>query len=655
MDECDYNELSQYSSESGGIGELIFMYRYVLAGLLLLGLVIFKVSGSSMGIWQDLMLGKKEQLTSTLWGYTRRIRSDEYGVNFPYLMSQYKNGFPYFNTDIRGTATDMFMVYGQPVWDIAVIFRPFHWGYLILGAERGLSFFWCGRLIALFLVSFEFGRLITEDKKRLAMVFALLVTGAPVVQWWFAINCLVEMLVFGMGAVLLLNTYMLNEAIKTRLLCAAGLVICAGGYCLSLYPAWMIPLGYIFAAFALWVIIKSRRARKWHISDAVIISLSVVFTGAMLARVMVKSWDAIQIVMNTVYPGDRKEFGGGAFSYYFRYAMALFLPFKEEGVPGNLCEAATVIDFFPLCYVLPLWLLIKDKKRDMLTAIMLIAAVFLNIWIIFKMPEWFGTVTALSSVQPNRCAQIIGFLNIALLFRAISLKDIQWKKSVCVALGAVLAAFCTGVAAVLFNDYLSTGNLIFVFVWIGYSMYLILRVDLVKNKEVADAVVMLAVVGLVGVIFVNPIERGIGAVTDEPMYEAIEKIEQEDSGLWLCERAPYPANNYPIMAGAATINSTATYPSLETWSMLDPKGEYEDIYNRYAHILVDFKQSGDTEFELKNTDIFKVTMSVDKLKLFNVKYVLSGGDLTEFDSDKISFEELYQRGSWKIFKVHYNN
>lgn len=53
--------------------------------------------------------------------------------------------------------------------DWAILFRPFYWGYLFLSIGKGMAF-WCGRYIALFLVSFEFGMLLTEKKKGLSVI-----------------------------------------------------------------------------------------------------------------------------------------------------------------------------------------------------------------------------------------------------------------------------------------------------------------------------------------------------------------------------------------------------------------------------------------------------------------------------------------------------
>ena len=84
--------------------------------------------GSSIGLYADI-LGHKE-LNSVLFGENRPIRSDEWLVFTPFAFSQYYNNFAYFSNIVRGTLTDMFIVYGQPVWDAGMLFRPAQWGYL---------------------------------------------------------------------------------------------------------------------------------------------------------------------------------------------------------------------------------------------------------------------------------------------------------------------------------------------------------------------------------------------------------------------------------------------------------------------------------------------------------------------------------------------
>lgn len=62
----------------------------------------------------------------------------------------------------------MFIVCGQPVMDIAMIFRPFYWGYLFLSAGKGLAFFWYGRWADVFTV-----KLTGKDLKALDVTYIL--------------------------------------------------------------------------------------------------------------------------------------------------------------------------------------------------------------------------------------------------------------------------------------------------------------------------------------------------------------------------------------------------------------------------------------------------------------------------------------------------
>ena len=95
------------------------------------------------------------KIDTTIIGTNRYIRSDEWLVNTPYAISQQYNDYKYFSNLPRSTKTDMFSTIFVPVKDILVFTRPFNIGYLILGEEYGLSFYWYGRLIALLLVTFE--------------------------------------------------------------------------------------------------------------------------------------------------------------------------------------------------------------------------------------------------------------------------------------------------------------------------------------------------------------------------------------------------------------------------------------------------------------------------------------------------------------------
>ena len=191
--------------------EWIYQYRFALAFILLILLVSFKMNGSSMGCWR-VFLG--DAPTGVLLGGPRAVRSDEWGTLPPLCFRQEYNTLGAYNRysqTIGLVRTDNMLVYGQPAWDILTLFRPFYWGYLFFGSERGLSWFWCARLLVLFLSWFELGMLISDGQKKLSVMLGICVSWAPFIQWWFAINGLVEMLIYGAFFVLGTN-YLVSHA-----------------------------------------------------------------------------------------------------------------------------------------------------------------------------------------------------------------------------------------------------------------------------------------------------------------------------------------------------------------------------------------------------------------------------------------------------------
>ena len=329
--------------------DYLYKYRYMIMLIIFCLCIVFKVSGSSIGCWEGIFNTKNSDLVV---GVNRGIRSDEWATFTPMIFSQIQNGFQYFNTSLRATATDVFMIYALPVTYVFQIFRPFLLGFITFGAERGLSFFWFGRLIALFLVSIDFFMILTKKNKPLTLIGSLMITLAPIVQWWFAINGIAEIFIFGELIIIMLYKYLNTESFKKRLLYLFITYICAGGYALVLYPAWQIPMAYVFLALAIWVIIDNYKKGKIKIKDIISIIIMVLLLGGSLFVVLNKSLDTIKIIMNTDYPGKRFETGGGQLDYLFSYASNIFLSFKSSNLSLNSCEHALMFTLFPMGLIL---------------------------------------------------------------------------------------------------------------------------------------------------------------------------------------------------------------------------------------------------------------------------------------------------------------
>ena len=645
--------------------ELIYKYRFVLSFLLLIMLVSFKISGSSMGCWK-LFLGDGE--SGIRLGEPRVWRSDEWGTLTPLCFRQQYNTLGAYNRysqTLGSILTDNMLVYGQPSWDILTLFRPFYWGYLFFGSERGLSWFWCSRLIVLFLSWFELGMLITDGQKKLSVMLAVCVSFAPFLQWWFAINGLVEMLIYGACFVLGSN-YLVSRAFNPRKIAVAvGMAVCAVGYVLTFYPTWMVPVAWGFVPLFLWVVIWKFDRKVLRRVDVVPWLLVFVITAAGLTVLAVTSWDVIKAELNSVYPGNAPSSSGGTGLWWMmKYPISLVSRFSMNEL---IVENSSIICFAPAGFILALWVIIKEKKKDPLLILLLGINLFLAWYYCVGIPKWLAKMLLLSFVNSNRGPQVLGFLRLTLFVRAVALKEKAPKRWLA-ALAAVISSAVPMRLALGFTkyepgglryEYFDTAEKILV-VWaiLAVVFYLLYRA---RKSKYTMAVLGVCTVVLASSIWINPVAKGVPEITkSETMQQIRDLVKEDPKAIWLVVDMAYPATNIPAMAGADCLNTTQTYPQKTRWEMLDQEGEYEDIYNRYCHIRASLGSK--TMLELVSTDYVEVTLSPEDLKKLNIRYIVSTNDFDEkiaagitniFTDSGIEFQKYYEGAQLSIFRCVY--
>lgn len=645
--------------------ELIYKYRFVLSFLLLIMLVSFKISGSSMGCWK-LFLGDGE--SGIRLGEPRVWRSDEWGTLTPLCFRQQYNTLGAYNRysqTLGSILTDNMLVYGQPSWDILTLFRPFYWGYLFWGSERGLSWFWCSRLIVLFLSWFELGMLITDGQKKLSVMLSVCVSFAPFLQWWFAINGLVEMLIYGACFVLGSN-YLVSRAFNPRKIAVAvGMAVCAVGYVLTFYPTWMVPVAWGFVPLFLWVVIWKFDRKVLRRVDVVPWLLIFVITAAGLTVLAVTSWDVIKAELNSVYPGNAPSSSGGTGLWWMmKYPISLVSRFSMNEL---IVENSSIICFAPAGFILALWVIIKEKKKDPLLILLLGINLFLAWYYCVGIPKWLAKMLLLSFVNSNRGPQVLGFLRLTLFVRAVALKEKAPKRWLA-ALAAVISSAVPMRLALGFTkyepgglryEYFDTAEKILV-VWaiLAVVFYLLYRA---RKSKYTMAVLGVCTVVLASSIWINPVAKGVPEITkSETMQQIRDLVKEDPQAIWLVVDMAYPATNIPAMAGADCLNTTQTYPQKTRWEMLDQEGEYEDIYNRYCHIRASLGSK--TMLELVSTDYVEVTLSPEELKKLNIRYIVSTNDFDEkiaagitniFTDSGIEFQKYYEGAQLSIFRCVY--
>ncbi|WP_042707322.1 DUF7657 domain-containing protein [Methanobrevibacter wolinii] len=659
----------------------LYRYRYPIAFVVFLICVLFEVNGSSFGLW-DNFLGSSH---NSVLGVGRHIRSDEWNVLTSLSFSQYYNNFGYFSNIPTASLTDMFAVYGSPVLSILLIFRPFQIGYLFLSPGRALSFYWIGRLIALLLVSFEFGRFITKDDKRLATAYSILISFSPIVQWWFSVNYLVEILIFGQLICLCVYHYIKTDVYKKRLICALGFIISAGGYIFSLYPAWQIPFGYVFLFVLIWIIWDNYKDFNYSKLDIPIIIISFLIPIFSLVYFISLSANTIPLIMNSVYPGRRLYCGGhGNLHNFFNYIITIIFPLRTGKNPGIF---TFFYDFFPLPIILYFIVNFIDNKKDRLLNLLFILYLVLIFFNFLGFPVFLSKITLLSKTTNERVFLIISFLNLLILFRSLSLID---KNSVNNFINRIknhngilyfISLLISLIVCVLIQkgtvsqvNHLSV-YLIFSCLILSLAIFSIFKSSEDKYKNLF--LIMCILIGFLAGGLVNPIESGVDYYNQAPIKEVQSIVASNPNANWIIlgDNSPEspPIGNIFIPAGAHTINSINTYPHLETWGKLDSSHKYIKVYNRYAYINV-ILTNNDTKFKLKpkhgknyktvnnsnnnyRNDIFDVYLNVNDLEKLNVSYIESSKDLGKFNNTNVSFTKIYSVNNNKleIYKVNYNS
>ncbi len=646
-------KLTKIKEKINVVLDFIYKYRFIIAAICLILGVLFSLHGSSINLWNSIyMTGIGDE--SVLLGNSRFIRSDEWAVTTPFVFSQAHNGFKYFSELLRGgTSTDAFSLYGLPVLSIAEIFRPFHLGYILLGLEKGLSFFWVAKFVALFLVSFEFGMILTNKNKRLSVIASFMITLSPLVQWWFATNGTVEILVFGMLAIILLEKYMLSENFKSRLWMLLFMMISAGTYLWVLYPPFQIPMFHVYLFIAAYIIIKNRKECKITKKDIISIICTILIFAGLTTYIILTSWDSIDSTMNTVYPGSRTETGGDAFRKMISYMDDLLLPYKELGIPTCLSEEATMFSLFPLGIICSIYMMIKNKKIDLLSILLFAPYILISLFCITGIPEWLAKITLLSFSASSRALMAVGFIDILLLLRALS----NTEKSMKIWIAGILAVVCS--AVVVFVNHKLAPNYVGIYSAIalfGICTFLFFT-GLLYNTKYGKYFFTLGIIGTMFIcgFTVNPIVHGIDMITESPLLISAKEIHEEDEGMWLVEAISFPGANYFIMNGIPTINSTNAYPNMDLYKKLDPEGKYEEIYNRYAHVYIEVVDAVAERFVLAAPDKINIYVTADELKLMDIKYVFTVRVMENYKNENVTFDLIYNENNYHIYKIDYLN
>lgn len=662
---------------SSRVAETIVKHRYLLSAILLCVLVLFEISGSSIALWGP-RLGE-DSFNGTLFGRPWPYRSDEWSVFTPFAFSQSYTGNNAISEVIRGCPTDVTMVYAQPSWSVATLFRPFLWGFLAFGASRGLSFFWCARAIVLVLTTYECMILVTNRRRRIAAYAAILIGFAPIIEWWFAVNGTAELFIFGQGLVLSLHHMLRARRFRSQFGWSALLSWLLGCYALIIYPSWQIPLVYVFgfmgvAVLYLWAKEVGPGKRMPVIRDVALPLIVCLEVAAILLGIsLANSWEAIQTVMHTSYPGSRFFTGGGLFPLLVNPLVSMLAPFWPEAYAPNVCEASAFASLFPLGIILAVCTLIYSLRKghaDTWIICLLVPYAILFSYGAFGFPSALAKFTLLGNVQTGRLTLALGYLDVVLLARSLAYvqdasrhsythtKSPLMLRVISIGIVAAIVAGTIAFATIQVPDLMRQSRWAFLLLATTTAVLVApviavfaksRRYEARETPSLSGAFLLAsAAVVLVSGMCVNPLQRGADALLQSDTLKAVEQIVQEDpDAIWITDSSDY--GQATITVGARTITSVNVYPNLERWRAIDTDGAYLNTYNRYVHIQI--APDTTTTFVNPYADSLKITIAPDEVPKLGATYWLSLNDLSQWDTARTQFVPFATAGPFTVHRI----
>ncbi|WMJ67861.1 hypothetical protein [Stenotrophomonas sp. 24(2023)] len=517
-----------------------------------------------------------------LLGSARLIRSDEWMVYTPYVQIAVANDFGQVNA--HSPYHEVLRTFqALPLRDWGLLFKPYHWAFMLLPAANAYSFFFLFMALA-----FVAGWALFLRQLRLpplaAVLLSLTLFFSPFVQVWWTSNAGAFALA-PWGAVAWLG-------IGNR-----WLRIAASAYALAV---WLLAVAYppfiLSSVLAMGVLVLAFRRDALTLPRLV----DAIVAGALALAVFVGYFHAIiGIVQNTVYPGRRESAGGGVSAISL---LAHWLPnlmtYRYDPLPAfkpsNACEIAVFSSLLPL-----LTAVLADHRRlqqwaranTTTVSIFLAGTAFIACWIFLPVPLAVGKATGLYMVPPSRALLAFGLLltigcALALFHGGVRLDRARLWSVLALLLAGSLAKFAFGQGSV--SRLHSAAD-----AW-PYLCLALLAFAATRPQLASRALTVVLAVACLGNLLAtglfNPVQsaRPIFAVDRAAVLASL----QQKQAAFTPDGVLVADGHYGALLpgiGIPAVNHVLYLPQLDYFHRhfpAMPDNDFDFTFNRFAHIAV---------------------------------------------------------------------
>ncbi|MDP8990027.1 MAG: hypothetical protein M3N41_08110 [Acidobacteriota bacterium] len=608
--------------------------RYAI-WFLILSLSVFGIAsladlnGSSTGFYRKFGYAPPQK---PLLGEARGIRSDEWTFHTPAILNQALRPDPFAVERIVAGDHAISLVSNVPIRQVSTLFRPQFWPFFLLPLDYAFAAYW--QLKGLVLIAGVFTWLLLVTQSSLASATgALWYFFSPFTQWTYSWPSLLPEMVGLLCLTLVFVCYLTVGTKRFGLLFAgAGAAACSINFILCGYLPHLIPLCW-FAAFFLagWCFVfrKSILRREALHLRLLAITGAVVLIAVVAAIVYIDLRPAIAIEAATIYPGQRRLAGGFAFSA--PVLLSHFLPWSETetrfpALTGNICEAAGFLWFAPMT-----WLWWRPRAapfaKNIAFLVLSMFFLFIGLWMVAPIPEQAGRFFGLNLTYGTRCLPALGLANIAIVALFLSTPRDRTAAS-SRSRWSIWILRCT-VTLVLFTALVIAANasIQWFFSWrevlvsAGVGTLLIVLLFFGPRHGFAAVLIPLQMVMFGSV---NPLERGLSAITSSELARFLESHPELRKDRWLVYSDSLAASGFLNALGCDVYTKCRYIPDVDHFALFKARGLDTDLMNRGAYFtarLID--ASAPSRFELVNSSVIRwhVGVSDPLLKQLGIRYL----------------------------------
>ena len=559
----------------------------LVQAVLFLLLLFFGISGTSLINMRSHVQGLLDMDEKVIIGSPQGIRSDEWAVNSLLSIGQFQNNNPRVNPNLGPTPKDMSVVHdtGVPTSELSTLAKANLWGFFAFDLRRALAWDWWIPVFIGLNGIWLLLNLLFPGQPCFNFSLALLLTFAPeCVVWsnWPILHVGTACMAVSL-AILALKSKKLITSLTLAFL--TGLLI--SWFVLQLYLPRLIPVALIsVATYAGYCF--NNRVKFFSKFNCIFIIYTLLLAACLIFDWYSRNSDGIARMLNSVYPGQRRIYGGLPVTEWdYNYARGWLFPVtNNHELYANFCEAQSYISLFIPTSMCILYYAFKHFRK--INYIVIFNFAMLILFVVYEyigLPEIIGKLTLLNRSKPYR--SIIGIslttvILLAFLYRSRILSSIRYKFIIFgLSLVPFIIFFCRRHELVhtMMADYKSKFICILFFI-IAVNFLLVYRL-----KYVTAALLLFV---LPVTLFWNPITIApshVRITLPQQMRSTSPENLKYDGRILVMGDYPLLANMF-FAAGQKVMNATSHYVDPYMYKNFYSKSENPEQYNRFDHLAV---------------------------------------------------------------------